>query len=70
MKAAALRVPSHMATRVPDDVVGIPIHWRARDIDAEMGREGIHAPRALVEHMGALVEFVDNPAASDHRDPP
>jgi hypothetical protein len=45
------------------DVVIIPMQWRARDIVAEMGREGIRASRVLVEHMGALVNFRDDPPA-------
>ena len=41
------------------DVVIIPTQWRARDIVAEMVREGIRAQRILVEHMGTLVDFGD-----------
>jgi len=40
------------------DVVIIPTQWRARDIMAEMEREGIRPGRVLIEHRGALVDFV------------
>ncbi len=43
------------------DVVIIATQWRARDIVAEMAREGIKARRVLIEHGGRLVDF--------HRDP-
>jgi hypothetical protein len=39
------------------DVVIIPTQWRARDIVAEMGREGITARQVLIEHGGELVDF-------------
>lgn len=39
------------------DVVIIPTQWRAKDIVAEMGREGITAARVLIEHDGRLVDF-------------
>jgi hypothetical protein len=42
---------------MPVDVVIIPTQWRARDIVAEMQREGITAGRILVEHKGSLVDF-------------
>jgi hypothetical protein len=38
-------------------VVIIPTQWRARDIEAEMQREGIAAARILIEHAGQLVEL-------------
>lgn len=41
----------------PADVVIIPTQWRARDIEAEMVREGISAQTLLIEHAGALVDF-------------
>ncbi|MDP3173259.1 MAG: class I SAM-dependent methyltransferase [Phenylobacterium sp.] len=40
------------------DVVIVPSQWRARDILAEMDREGIRAERLLIEHEGRLVDFV------------
>lgn len=40
------------------DVVIIPAQWRAKDIAAEMAREGILAPQVLIEHKGRLVDFV------------
>jgi hypothetical protein len=39
------------------DTVIIATQWRARDIVAEMGREGIKAGRVLIEHGGRLVDF-------------
>ena len=39
------------------DVVIIPTQWRAKDIAAEMQREGITAGRILIEHCGELVDF-------------
>ena len=39
------------------DTVIIPTQWRAKDIVAEMQREGIHAARILIEHDGRLVDF-------------
>jgi hypothetical protein len=41
----------------PAEVVIIPTQWRARDIEAEMQREGIAAARILIEHAGQLVEL-------------
>lgn len=43
--------------RRPVDVVIIPTQWRACDIVAEMGREGIVARQVLIEHDGNLVDF-------------
>ena len=40
----------------PVDVIIIPSVWRARDILAEMQREGIGAGRVLIEDGGRLVE--------------
>jgi hypothetical protein len=42
---------------VAADVIIIPTQWRARDIVAEMKREGIHAKQVLIEHGGRLVDF-------------
>ncbi|MEX3935913.1 class I SAM-dependent methyltransferase [Paraburkholderia phymatum] len=39
------------------DVVVIPTQWRARDIVAEMSREGISAGAVLIEHDGSLIDF-------------
>lgn len=39
------------------DVIVIPTQWRARDIIAEMSREGIAAQSVMIEHNGALVDF-------------
>jgi len=39
------------------DVVIIPTQWRARDILAEMEREGIRADFILIEHDGILIDF-------------
>ena len=41
----------------PVDVVIIPTQWRARDIAAEMAREGIVAKSILIEHEGGLIDF-------------
>jgi hypothetical protein len=41
----------------PVDVVIIPTQWRAKDIVAEMAREGIQAQQVLIEHHGGLVDF-------------
>lgn len=41
----------------PAEVVIIPTQWRARDIVAEMEREGIRAGKVLIEHDGRLVDF-------------
>lgn len=43
------------------DVMLIATQWRARDIVAEMAREGISAGLVLIEHGGRLIDF--------HRDP-
>lgn len=40
------------------DVVIIPTQWRAKDIAAEMAREGIAASQVLIEHNGRLIDFV------------
>ena len=40
------------------DAIIIPTQWRARDIAAEMEREGIRAGRILIEHGGQLVDFL------------
>jgi hypothetical protein len=42
----------------PADVVIIPTQWRAKDIVAEMVREGISAGQVLIEHQGRLIDFV------------
>ena len=42
----------------PLDVVIIPTQWRARDIVAEMAKEGISASQVLIEHQGRLVDFL------------
>jgi len=39
------------------DVVVIPTQWRARDIIAEMQREGIAPQAVMIEHDGELVDF-------------
>lgn len=39
------------------DVLIIPPQWRAKDILAEMGREGIKVDSVMIEHNGGLVEF-------------
>lgn len=39
------------------EVVIIPTQWRAKDIAAEMEREGIHPATVLIEHEGRLVDF-------------
>jgi SAM-dependent methyltransferase len=44
---------------MPVDVVIIPTQWRARDIVAEMAREGIQANRVLIEHEGRLTDFFE-----------
>ncbi len=41
----------------PAEVVIIPTQWRAKDIAAEMAREGITAAQVLIEHGGKLVDF-------------
>ena len=40
------------------DVVIIPTQWRAKDIVAEMKREGISPGKVLIEHGGQLIDFV------------
>jgi len=40
------------------EVVIIPTQWRAKDIVAEMVREGISAGQVLIEHQGRLIDFV------------
>lgn len=42
----------------PADVVIIPTQWRAKDIVAEMQREAIPVRTVLIEHGGALVDFM------------
>ena len=42
----------------PADVVIIPTQWRAKDIVAEMTREGISAKQVLIEHQGRLIDFL------------
>jgi hypothetical protein len=39
------------------DIVIIPTQWRAKDIVAEMAREGIQAQQVFIEHNGGLVDF-------------
>jgi SAM-dependent methyltransferase len=39
------------------DVVIVPPQWRAKDIVAEMKREGIEAGSVLIEHGGRLIDF-------------
>lgn len=41
----------------PADVIIIPTQWRAKDIVAEMAREGIRANQILIEHDGHLTDF-------------
>jgi hypothetical protein len=43
------------------DVIVIPTQWRARDIVAEMAREGIAARSVMIEHNGALIDFETQP---------
>lgn len=43
---------------MPADVIIIPTQWRARDIIAEMEREGITAEMVLIEHNGRLIDFL------------
>lgn len=45
----------------PVDVVIIPTQWRAKDIVAEMNREGISAKQVLIEHQGKLIDFFAEP---------
>jgi SAM-dependent methyltransferase len=42
---------------VPADVIIIPTQWRAKDIVAEMKREGIRTNQTLIEHNGQLIDF-------------
>ena len=42
------------------DVVIIPTQWRAKDIAAEMKREGIQPGKVLIEHNGRLIDFVQS----------
>jgi SAM-dependent methyltransferase len=44
--------------KTPVDVVIIPTQWRAKDIVAEMKREGISVPQVLIEHQGRLIDFL------------
>ena len=39
------------------DVVIIPTQWRAKDIVAEMAREGIMPGKVLIEHGGRLIDY-------------
>lgn len=41
----------------PLDVVIVPSQWRAKDIVAEMNREGISPAIVLIEHEGRLIDF-------------
>lgn len=41
----------------PADVIIIPAQWRAKDIIAEMAREGVAASQVLIEHGGQLIDF-------------
>lgn len=45
----------------PADVIIIPTQWRARDIVAEMSREGIAAAAVMIEHEGRLIDFGREP---------
>lgn len=47
-----------MLKTVSVDVVIIPSQWRAKDIAAEMAREGILAQQVLIEHKGRLIDFM------------
>jgi hypothetical protein len=42
-------------------VIIIPTQWRARDIVAEMSREGIAAAAVMIEHDGRLIDFGHEP---------
>lgn len=44
----------------PAEVLIIPMQWRARDVLAEMAREGIAAGQVLIEHDGRLVDFLQD----------
>lgn len=41
----------------PAHVLIIPMQWRARDVLAEMAREGIAVGQVLIEHDGGLVDY-------------
>jgi len=45
----------------PVDVVIIPPQWRARDIAEEMRRAGIRVETVLIEHDGALIDYLRDP---------
>jgi hypothetical protein len=45
---------------LPPGVVIIPTQWRAKDIVAEMAREGIEATTILIEHQGLLIDFLND----------
>jgi hypothetical protein len=45
----------------PADVVIIPPQWRAADIIVEMGRAGISAETAVIEHGGKLIDYFLDP---------
>jgi len=45
----------------PVDVLLIPTQWRAKDILAEMAREGLTVGQILIEHEGRLVDFIHDP---------
>lgn len=51
-----IRFRDHLKS-APVDVVIIPTQWRARDIVAEIEREGIAVAQVLVEHNGQLVDY-------------
>ncbi len=41
----------------PVDIIIIPTHWRAQDIQAEMEREKIKAKQIFIEHDGCLIDI-------------
>lgn len=45
---------------VPVEVIIIPTQWRARDIAAEMKREGIESSQVLIENGGRLIDFYND----------
>lgn len=45
----------------PVDVVIAPPQWRARDILAEMAAAGLPPVQLLIEHDGALIDFLQDP---------
>jgi hypothetical protein len=45
----------------PVDVVIAPPQWRARDILAEMAAAGLPPVQLLIEHDGALIDFLHDP---------